>query len=66
MTVWKHNVCIQIKPMLAIWRVEREMKEKQTEINKLTSKVEQFEIERDALQDSENILIEKVYLSIYT
>lgn len=52
--------------MLAIWRVEREMKEKQTEINKLTSKVEQFEIERDALQDSENILIEKVYLSIYT
>ena len=51
---------VQIKPMLAIWRVERETKEKQGEIDKLKAKVEKLEGERDALQESENRLSEKV------
>ena len=46
--------------MLAIWRVERETKEKQGEIDKLKAKVEKLEGERDALQESENLLSEKV------
>ena len=51
---------IQIKPLLAIWRVERETKEKQSEIDKLMAKVAKLESERDSLQESENILSEKV------
>ena len=53
-------VCVQIKPLLAIWRVERETKEKQAEIDKLMTKVANLESERDALQESENRLSEKV------
>ena len=63
--VWEHvsAVCVvQIKPMLAIWRVERETKEKQSEIDKLMAKVEKLETERDALQESENLLSDKVRL----
>ena len=51
---------VQIKPLLAIWRVERETKEKQSEIDKLMAKVAKLESERDSLQESENILSEKV------
>ena len=60
--VWEHECfcVVQIKPMLAIWRVERETKEKQAEIDKLKTKVEKLEGERDALQESENLLSEKV------
>ena len=54
-------VCVlQIKPLLAIWRVERETKEKQAEIDKLMTKVGKLEGERDTLQESENLLSEKV------
>ena len=63
--VWEHvsAACVvQIKPMLAIWRVERETKEKQSEIDKLMAKVEKLESERDALQESENLLSDKVRL----
>ena len=61
--VWEREsaACVvQIKPMLAIWRVERETKEKQGEIDKLKAKVEKLESERDSLQESENLLSEKV------
>lgn len=70
---WTYGVCVyvvweyervlsvvQIKPMLAVWRVERETKEKQGEIDKLMAKVAKLESERDSLQESENILSEKV------
>ena len=57
------SVALQIKPMLAIWRVERETKEKQAEIDKLKTKFVNLESERDALQESENLLSEKVSLS---
>lgn len=51
---------VQIKPMLAIWRVERETKEKQAEIDKLMTKVSKLESERDVLLESESVLSEKV------
>jgi myosin-18 len=50
----------KIKPLLAIWRVERQTKEKQAEIDKLLTKVAKLEDERDTLQESENLLSEKV------
>lgn len=46
--------------MLAIWKVERETKEKQAEIDKLMTKVAKLESERDTFQESENLLSEKV------
>lgn len=40
--------------------MERETKEKQAEIDKLMTKVAKLEGERDSLQESENLLSEKV------
>ena len=48
--------------MLAVWRVEREMKDKQSEIDKLKTKVTKLEEERDSLVESENALSDKVHV----
>ena len=46
--------------MLAVWRVELQTQEKQAEIDKLKAKVVSLENERDAVQESECLLDEKV------
>eukprot|EP00731_Ephydatia_muelleri_P023185 Em0015g768a len=55
---WK--LFMKVKPMLAVWRADEEIKEKDKKIATLTTKAEALETERDALKEAHKLSEEKV------
>ncbi len=50
----------QVKPLLAMWRTEEEMRKKNEKIDKLKGQTERLEAERTMFKQTERVLEEKV------